>query len=83
MKFSFEGIGMLKFRISFEMVLKFFLVMHVQIQQWEHGTICEIFSKLTIKTPERCNYVYFEEISQIAPIFLLLTLNKKTPVRTA
>ena len=48
---------MLEFGISFEMVLKFFLLMHVQIQQWEHGTMCEIFSKLTIKTPERCNYV--------------------------
>ena len=44
---------------------------------------CEIFSKLTIKTPEwrRCRrsgvfIVNFENISQLFPVFLLLTLSK-------
>ena len=44
--------------------------------------MCEICSKLTIKTPERRNWrrsgifiVNFEHISHIALVFLLLTLN--------
>ena len=44
---------------------------------------CEICSKLTIKTPERCHWrrsgvfiVNFEHISYLALMFLLLTLNK-------
>ena len=43
---------------------------------------CEIFSKLTIKTPERCQWrrsgvfiVNFEHISHLFLVFLLLTLN--------
>ena len=43
---------------------------------------CEICSKLTIKTPERCQWrcfgvfiVDFERISQLVLVFLLLTLN--------
>ena len=43
---------------------------------------CEIFSKLTTKTPERCRrssgvfIVNFENISHLFIVFLLLTLNK-------
>ena len=46
-------------------------------------TMCEIYSKLTIKTPERRHRrgsgifsVNFEQISHIVLPFLLLTLNK-------
>ena len=46
------------------------------------GTKCEICSKLTTKTPERCIWhrsdvfiVNFEHISHLALVFLLLTLN--------
>ena len=44
-------------------------------------TSCEICSKLTIKTPERRQwrrsgvFINFEYISQLVPVFLLLTLN--------
>ena len=43
-------------------------------------TMCEICSKLTIKTPERLIGFYiglynFEHISHLALVFLLLTLN--------
>ena len=45
-------------------------------------TRCEIYSKLTIKTPERRHWrrtgvfiVNFEHISNLVPVFLLLTLN--------
>ena len=45
-------------------------------------TRCEIYSKLTIKTPERRQWrrsgvfiVNFEYISRLALVFLLLTLN--------
>ena len=45
-------------------------------------TKCEIYSKLTIKTPERRQWrrsgvfiVNFEHISHLALVFLLLTLN--------
>ena len=45
--------------------------------------MCEISSKLTIKTPERRQWrpsgvfiVKFEQISHAALLFLLLTLNK-------
>ena len=45
--------------------------------------LCEICSKLTIKTPERrhwrCSGVFivnFEHISHLALVFLLLTLNR-------
>ena len=45
-----------------------------------HGNtkpICEICSKLTIKTPERrLSIVNFEQISNIVLVFLLLTSNK-------
>ena len=37
---------------------------------------CEICSKLTVKTPERCQYVFivnFEHISHLLLVFLLLT----------
>ena len=44
---------------------------------------CEIYSKLTIKTPKRQQWrhfgvfiVNFEHISQIFVLFLMLTLNK-------
>ena len=44
---------------------------------------CEICSKLTIKTPQRCkcrrsgiSFVNFEHISQLFLVVLLLTLNK-------
>ena len=44
---------------------------------------CEICSKLTLKTPERCQrrlsvafVVNFEHISHLLLMFLLLTLNK-------
>ena len=44
---------------------------------------CEICSKLTIKTPERCNWrrsgvfiINFEHISQLVLMFLLLTLSR-------
>ena len=44
---------------------------------------CEICSKLTIKTPERCQWrsscifiVNFEHIAHLSLVFLLLTLNK-------
>ena len=47
------------------------------------GAISEINSKLTIKTPEQCQWhrsgvfiVSFEQISHIALVFPLLTLNK-------
>ena len=46
-------------------------------------TRCEIYSKLTIKTPERCLWrrsgvfiVNFEHISHLVLVFLLLTLSK-------
>ena len=46
-------------------------------------TICEIYSKLTIKTPEqrhrRCSgffVVNFEQVSHIVPVFTILSLNK-------
>ena len=41
--------------------------------------MCEICSKLTIKTPERSVgiAVNFEQILHIAPVFLSLTLDKK------
>ena len=43
-------------------------------------TVCEICSKLTKKTPERCHrsgvfIVNFEHISHFVLVFLLLTLN--------
>ena len=45
-------------------------------------TRCEICSKLTVKTPERCQWhhsdifiVNFEHISHLVLVFLLLTLN--------
>ena len=47
-------------------------------------TVCEIFSKLTIKTPEQCHWrrsgvfiVNFEQMSYIVIIFPLFTLNMK------
>ena len=50
------------------------------------GTRCEICSKLTIKTRERCHWrrsgvliVNFEHISLLVLVFLLLTLNIKLP----
>ena len=49
-------------------------------------TMCEICSKLTIKTPERrlasltlLTFVNFEHISHLALVFLLLTLNMQLP----
>ena len=52
------------------------------------GTMCEICSKLTIKTPEQCHWscsavfiVNFEQISRIVLVFPLLTLNKWIPAR--
>ena len=48
--------------------------------------MCEICSKLTIKTPERRHWrrfgvfiINFEDISQLVLVFPLLTLNKWTP----
>ena len=44
--------------------------------------MCEVCSKLTVKTPERCQWrlsgviiVNFEHISHLVLVFLLLTLN--------
>ena len=55
----------------------------VQNQQMKHLKKCKIFSKLTIKTPERRHWhgyvvliVKIEEISHLILVFLLLTLNK-------
>ena len=53
-------------------------------QQWKHqSNVYKIFSKLTIKTPELRHWrhagvfiISFEQISHIALMFLLLTLNK-------
>ena len=49
--------------------------------------MCEICSKLTIKTPELCQWsrsgaliFNFEQSSYIVLVFLLLTLNKLMPV---
>ena len=49
-------------------------------------TMCEICSKLTIKTPEQRHWhrfsvfiVKFEHISHLALAFLLLTLNMQLP----
>ena len=46
-------------------------------------TGCEIYSKLTIKIPERCQWgrsgvfiVNFEHISHLVLVFLLLTLSR-------
>ena len=46
-------------------------------------TLCEMRSKLTIKTPERCqwrhsgvSFVNFEQIPHIFVVFLLLTFNE-------
>ena len=51
-------------------------------------TRCEICSKLTIKTPERCHWrrsgvfiVTFEHISHLVLVFLLLTLSRQTKAR--
>ena len=53
-------------------------------------TKCEICSKLTIKTPERCHWrrsdvfiVNFEHISHLVLVFLLLALNMQLPASTA
>ena len=49
--------------------------------------MCEICSELTIKTSQQCQYcsgifiVNFEQISHIAQVVLLLTLNKQMPAR--
>ena len=55
----------------------------VQSQNRNTGKMCEICSKLTIKTPERRHWrrsgvfiVNFEQISNIVVVSLLLTLNK-------
>ena len=47
---------------------------------------CQIYSKLTIKTPERRHWcrsgvfiVNFEHISHLVPVFLLLTMNMQLP----
>ena len=45
-------------------------------------TMCEICSKLTIKTPERL-FVNFEHISHLVLVFLLLTLNMHLPTGTS
>ena len=45
-------------------------------------TRCEVCSKLTKKTPERCSGVFivnYEHISHFVLVFLLLTSNKKIP----
>ena len=48
---------------------------------------CKIYSKLTIKTPERrhCRsgifVVNFEHISHLILVFLLITLNMKLPAK--
>ena len=54
----------------------------LQVNNRNNRTRCEICSKLTIKTPERCQgrrsgvfIVNFEHISHLIPVFLLLTLN--------
>ena len=52
-------------------------------------TRSEICSKLTTKTPERCQWrrsdvfiVNFEHISHLLLVFLLLTLSRKMPTDT-
>ena len=54
----------------------------LQVNNRNTRTRCEIYSKLTIKTPERRQWrrsgvfiVNFEYISRLALVFLLLTLN--------
>ena len=49
-------------------------------------TMCKIFSKLTIKIPDQCQWHHscvfilnFEQISHIVPVFQLLTSNKGMP----
>ena len=52
-------------------------------------TMCEIYSKLTIKPPERRYWrrsgvfiVNFEHISHLVAVFLLLSLNMQLPADT-
>ena len=71
----------------------------VQCQQWKHqcsvfnvnngktSTVCEIYSNLTIKTPERRHWhrhgdfiVKSEQILPFVLVLPLLILNKKTPL---
>ena len=59
--------------------------LHVQVNKRNSRTGCEICSKLTIKTPERRQWlqwrhcgvfiVHFNHISHLVLVFLLLTLN--------
>ena len=51
-------------RISRETSLKAKISL-VQSQKWNTRTICEIYSKLTIKTPEVVFIVNFQQISRI------------------
>ena len=51
---------------------------------------CEIYSKLTIKTPKQCQWcrsgvfiVNFEYISHLVLVFLLLTLSRSMPAGIA
>ena len=55
----------------------------IKVNNRNTRTRCEICSKLTIKTPERHHWhrsgvfiVYFDHISHLALVFLLLTLNR-------
>ena len=60
----------------------------VKNNNWNTRTMCENYSKLTIKTPERIHWhhsdvfiVNIEQISLTVLILLLLTLNKYMPAR--
>ena len=40
---------------------------------------CEICSKLTIKIPERCQWLNFEHVSHLVLVFFLVTLSRQVP----
>ena len=56
----------------------------IKVNNGNTKTMCEIYSKLTIETPERhrCRHfgVFVVDFEQISYIVLVLTLNKKMPV---
>ena len=78
----YKGESMYKDEVFFALVSSASINL-LKVNHEKTRTIREICSKLTIKTPERCQYrrsdVFignFEQISQIVLVFPLLTLNK-------
>ena len=49
-------------------------ILVVRSQQWNTKTMCEVFSILTINTPERRSGVFI--VSDVILVSLLLTLNR-------